>query len=190
VFAEQEGIDSWPGIYHDRISGVCVHFDVAWPAVVAQLRHGTESLPAGYSGVPARLALTMNADCRSGRRLAAAFLPTGEGPQDLIWNAYADACNDGQLRRAKEFLLAPGAGPRKHPPNPDLGRLHTRAELQGVAEGTSYAAVRAQLGASSWAECNMDGGFVVSWTENSRPHYRTWEFTFNQAQQLIRKRRH
>jgi hypothetical protein len=190
VFAEQEGIDSWPGIYHDRVSGVCVQFDVAFPSVVSHLKRGTEALPSGYSGVPARLSLTVDAKCKGGRRLQAAFLPSGEGPHDLIWNVYADTCDDTQLSRARQFLFAPGAGPpRAYTKNPDQGRLHTRAELAAVAEGESYATVRSRLGASSMAECKVHGSFVVSWTEDSKPHYREWEYRFNQSQQLVSKRR-
>ena len=188
VFAEQEGIDSWPGLYHDRVSGVCVQFDVAWPSVVSHLKRSTESLPPEYSGVPARLTLTSDADCKGGRRLSTAFLPKGEGSHDLIWNAYADACNDAQLRRAKDFLFTRGAGPLAYPLNPDRGTLHARATLQTVADGASYSEVRTQLGAASWAECGAGGSLIVSWYEG-KPHFRTWEFTFSQAHVLVRKRR-
>ena len=189
VYLQQEGIDSWMGTYHDRVSGACVHFDVAFPFVVKPLAESTEQPPPIYSGVPFNLTVKPHGSCVEGRRLSASFFPEGDDSTSIVWNLYADTCGSNQYERTRDFLFGMGGQPRARPENEDLGRLHSRKELEAVAVGRSFAGIRDALGATSSAECHPDGSFTANWVEDSRPHYKDWEFRFNQDQVMIQKKR-
>jgi hypothetical protein len=175
--------------YHDRVSGVCIGFDVAPPFVVRPQPKSAEPSPLGYSSTPFHINTEPNPSCKGGRTFHVSFFPEGSDSVSQIWNVSVSTCNDTQYDRAREFLFEQNARPSPRPDDLDLGRRHSRPELEAIHEGRSYADVRNELGATSYAECHSDGGFSAYWTEDSRPSYKDWRFRFNQDQRLISKRR-
>ncbi len=156
VLLEGEGIDSWPVNYHDRVSGVCVGFDVAFPNVVRPQPKSDEPTPPGYSGTPFHLNIEPNRSTDGRRTLHVSFFPQGDDSLVLVWNVSVVARDNTQYERARQFLFGPNARPVPRPRDLDLGRLHPRSELQSVDLGRFYAGIREELGATSYAECHLD----------------------------------
>ncbi len=213
VFAQGEFIDSWPGIYHDRDSGACVEFDVAFTSIVSPLpapEGKTPDVEVGRSGgVSYRLKVSGTADelramrarmkreglpawalpkangCPGGRRISVAFMPAGLSAHSQVWNAHADACSEDQYQRVRDFFLGPGRWPATDRRPATDGRLLAKSEIDAVAVGTAYEEVRAKLGAPSSGECGAGDGFTAEWTYKARPHWISRRFRFGRDHRLI-----
>lgn len=213
VFAQGEFIDSWPGVYHDRASGACVSFDVAFTSVVSPLPAPdakTLDVEVGRKGgVPYRLKVSDTADelratrarmkrdglpawalpkgdgCPRGRRISVAFMPEGLSAHSQVWNAHADTCSEDQHQRVRDFFLGPGRGPATDRRPATDGRLLAKSEIDAVAVGTAYEDVRAKLGAPSSSECGPGDGFMAEWTYKARPHWISRRFRFGRDHRLV-----
>ncbi len=159
IYIEQEGIDTFPGAYHDRLSGTYVNSEVALPGVAA---------PWAESAARAPGAKRERSDVGPLRRDRVKLLPTTKGcsqvsvtftderRKGLLWNLAADLCSTEQERRFDELIedLSNSGWPA---PNARAERWLTMADFDEIKPGMVWEDLRRRLGPPGAVKRQADG---------------------------------
>lgn len=184
IYLEKDFIDTFPGAYHDSVSGAFVRVEVALvPHVISWSEHQARSRGAVVTraetdGVPyfmerrkhisadeqAKYRTKLEEGCE---QIAIHFLPKGsEGPS---WHLRGEACTPTQEERMLALMRGMASTVKNWPDGvrPPSGRLVTPQELAGIAPGMNWERVRARLGPPAQAEKSAADGFVVTYDVES-----------------------
>jgi hypothetical protein len=193
LFVQSEVQESWPGIYHDRVSGACIRMEVQGSregtdagSPLAVPRDGDEDVRTGVSaGVPYRVKVGSHPSCPQGRRIEVTFMPKGS---NATWSTRAETCGDEQFRRVQEFYFGSGRGPAtERRPNEEARRLK-QGEVDALPMGMSFEEVRARFGEPAQGACGPEDGFTAEWTEDTQTAWVQRTLRFDHERKLIRTR--
>jgi hypothetical protein len=182
VWLPSEGIDSWMGNFHDKVSGACVHMDAAWPSVVRPL--GADGSEVGAANGIRYHRRAGKAKCRGGSSIEVSFFPPNQGP--LVWNFDADFCQPPQRERTEELLFQRGhVGTGSPVVERQNGRRPAPDEATGIAIGTPVTAVIEKLGLPADSDCLDSGGFTLGYALSHGQSYREWDLRFDASQGFL-----
>jgi len=189
VYLPGEGIDSWPGIFHDAASGACVLIDAAWPFVVKPV--SSDGAIVGESHGVRYHRRERDSRCRGGKYIEASFFPKDKSGNSLVWNFGADVCDETQRQRVEALLFRDAVVGAGNARPEQKTRVVPSKELDAIKPGTSWADVASRLGVPSDSSCERDGGFNAGYAVEHKDSYRELDLRFDRRQQLVSaKRRH
>lgn len=172
-------VDSYPGVYHDAVSGALVAFDAHGRDAPPAAPYTIEVKPNLHAGESDQPFPPDRAD-----RLRIVFRGNGTN-----WHFTADVCNAEQDARVRDLLLGPGARLclGRTPAEPAEPQRVSDSSYSQVKDGDSAAGVMRRLGIPHWAIRLGCGGFQLGYVFERDGRTVLAELEFDRRQRLVRR---
>jgi hypothetical protein len=199
TYLRRQGVDTWPGAYHDRISGAFVEFDLGtgiftgWLSETAAQKQRLQCDDGQLGEVRFRRCRLPGQVCGSQQGAAAARyrlvvnFHTNSGPWTL-WSFAANLCDGLQAKRVEELLFEKN---RLWLESLDEARTdHVRylsdRDLTDTKPGMDWREISDRLGPPAESERDAPDGFRVLYWIGGPETKQVW-LVFDRGQKLVSK---